>query len=62
MSTNEVVIASAVRTAVGTFLGQLTDISPVKLGSTVVVEALRRAGIKPEEVDELFFGNVLSAK
>jgi acetyl-CoA C-acetyltransferase len=61
MSTNEVVIASAVRTAVGTFLGQLTDISPVKLGSTVVAEALRRAGIKPEAVDEVIMGSILTA-
>jgi acetyl-CoA C-acetyltransferase len=61
MSTNEVVIASAVRTAVGTFLGQLADVSPVKLGSTVVAEGLNRAGIKPEAVDEVIMGSVLTS-
>ena len=61
MMKNEVVIASACRTAVGTFLGQLTDISPVQLGSTVVVEALRRAGVQPNQVDDLIMGSVLTS-
>ncbi len=61
MSTNEVIIASACRTAVGTFLGQLTDISPVQLGSTVVAEALRRAGVQADQVDELIMGSVLTS-
>ena len=58
---NEVVIASACRTAVGTFLGTLGDIPCTKLGSTVVVEALRRAGIQPNQVDDLIMGGVLTA-
>lgn len=61
MSTNEVVIASAVRTAVGTFLGTLADIPSAKLGSTVVVEALRRAGVQVDQVDELILGSVLTS-
>ena len=61
MSTNEVVIASACRTAVGTFLGQLTDISLAQLGSPVVTEALRRAGVQPNQVDELIMGGVLTS-
>ncbi len=61
MSTNEVVIASSCRTAVGTFLGQLTDISPVRLGSTVVAEVLRRAGVQADQVDELIMGSVLTS-
>jgi acetyl-CoA C-acetyltransferase len=61
MSTNEIVIASAVRTAVGTFLGTLADIPSAKLGSTVVVEALRRAGVQAGQVDELIMGSILTA-
>jgi acetyl-CoA C-acetyltransferase len=61
MSTNEVVIASAVRTAVGTFLGGLADVPSTKLGSTVVVEALRRAGVEAGQVDELILGSVLTS-
>ena len=61
MSTNEVVIASAVRTAVGTFLGGLADVPSAKLGSTVVVEALRRAGVEASQVDELILGSVLTS-
>jgi acetyl-CoA C-acetyltransferase len=58
---NEVVIASACRTAVGTFLGTLADIPSTKLGSTVVVEALRRAGVQPNQVDDLIMGSVLTS-
>ena len=58
---SEVVIVSACRTAVGAFLGTLGDVSSVKLGSTVVVEALRRAGIPATAVDEVIMGSVLTA-
>ncbi|WP_411682668.1 acetyl-CoA C-acetyltransferase [Clostridium thailandense] len=57
----EVVIASAVRTAVGSFGGSLKDISAVDLGALVIKEALNRSGIKPELVDEVIMGNVLQA-
>ncbi|AKN29572.1 acetyl-CoA acetyltransferase [Clostridium carboxidivorans P7] len=57
----EVVIASAVRTAIGSFGGSLKDISAVDLGAIVIKEAINRAGIKPEMVDEVVMGNVLQA-
>ena len=54
------VIVSAVRTAVGKFGGSLKDTSAMKLGSTAIKEAVKRSGIKPELVDEVIFGNVLT--
>ena len=57
----KVVIASAVRTAIGSFGGSLKDISAVKLGETAAAEALSRAGISPESIDETIIGNVLGA-
>lgn len=57
----EVVIASAVRTALGSFGGSLKNVTAVELGSTVIKEALNRAGVKPELVDEVIMGNVLQA-
>lgn len=59
--TTEVVIVSAVRTAIGAFLGSLKDISATDLGATVIREALQRAGVQPEQVDEVIMGNVLQA-
>jgi len=57
----EVVIASAVRTAVGSFGGSLKDIAPADLGAIVVKAALERAGVKPADVDEVVLGCVLQA-
>lgn len=57
----EVVIASAVRTAVGTYGGSFKNVSAVDLGVVAVKEAIKRAGIKEDQVDELIFGNVLQA-
>ena len=57
---NDVVIASAARTPVGTFGGSFTDVPATKLGSIAIAEALRRAGVKPEEVDEVIMGLVIS--
>ena len=57
----EVVIVSAVRTAVGSFGGSLKDVPAVDLGAAVIKEAVKRAGIKPELVEEVVFGNVLQA-
>jgi acetyl-CoA C-acetyltransferase len=55
----EVVIVSAVRTAVGNFQGALRDLSATELGALVISEAIKRAGVKKEEVDEVIMGNVL---
>lgn len=54
------VIVSAVRTAVGKFGGTLKDVSAITLGSAAIKEAVNRAGIKPEQVDEVIYGNVLT--
>lgn len=57
---NDVVIASAARTPVGTFGGSFADVPAPKLGAVAIAEALRRAGVKPEEVDEVIMGLVIS--
>ena len=57
----DVVIVSAVRTAIGSFGGTLKDVSAVDLGAIVIKEAVKRANIKPEQVDEVIFGNVIQA-
>ncbi|MGY4794621.1 acetyl-CoA C-acetyltransferase [Lysinibacillus fusiformis] len=59
--TNEVVIVSAVRTAIGSFQGTLKDVPATTLGSIVIKEALARAGVAGEHVDEVIMGNVLAA-
>ncbi|WP_342509641.1 acetyl-CoA C-acetyltransferase [Sporosarcina sp. FSL K6-2383] len=60
MST-EVVIVSAVRTAIGSFLGSLKDVAATDLGATAIQEALQRAGVASDSVDEVIMGNVLQA-
>ncbi len=57
----EIVIVSAVRTPIGSFGGALGQIPAVELGAIVIKEAMRRAGIAPEQVDEVIMGNVLQA-
>lgn len=57
----EVVIASAVRTPVGKFLGSFSNTSAVELGTIAVKEALKRANIKAEQVDETYFGCVIQS-
>jgi acetyl-CoA C-acetyltransferase len=57
----EIVIASAVRTAIGSFNGGLASLSAADQGAIVIKEALVRAGIKGDAVDEVIFGNVLQA-
>ncbi len=59
--TIEVVIVSACRTAIGSFNGKLQDVSTADLGATVMGEAVKRAGIKSEMLDEVVFGCVLQA-
>lgn len=58
---NEAVIISAARTPVGKFLGSLKGFSATDLGSIVVRESVKRAGIKPEDVDEVIMGCVIQA-
>jgi acetyl-CoA C-acetyltransferase len=55
------VIVSAVRTPIGRFQGTLSKIPATQLGSIVVAEAVKRAGLKPEQVDEVIMGNVVGA-
>jgi len=57
----EVVIVGAARTPVGSFLGALSGLSAPQLGAAAIREALRRAGVAPEDVDEVIMGNVLQA-
>ncbi len=61
MSGSEVVIASAARTAVGSFNGAFGNIPAHDLGTTVIKEILDRAKTAPEEVDEVILGQVLTA-
>ena len=55
------VIVSGVRTPIGKFGGGLKDVSAVELGSIVIREAIKRAGISPEDVDEVIMGQVVTA-
>ncbi|MDR0267282.1 acetyl-CoA C-acetyltransferase [Paenibacillus sp.] len=57
----EVVIASAVRTPIGSFMGGLSEVPAAELGARVIAEALVRAGIRPEDAQEVIMGNVLQA-
>jgi acetyl-CoA C-acetyltransferase len=57
----EVVIVGAVRTPIGSFGGSLSKLSAVDLGVVAAKEAIKRAGIKPEDIDEVLIGNILSA-
>ncbi|HEY0728793.1 MAG TPA: acetyl-CoA C-acetyltransferase [Pyrinomonadaceae bacterium] len=58
---NEAVIISAARTPVGKFLGALKGFTAPQLGAIVVREAVKRAGVKPEDVDEVIMGCVIQA-
>jgi acetyl-CoA C-acetyltransferase len=58
---NEAVIISAARTPVGKFLGSLKGFTAPELGAIAVRESVKRAGIKPEEVDEVIMGCVIQA-
>ncbi len=58
---DDVVIISGCRTAVGKFQGALTDLSAPQLGAIVVREAVKRAGLNPDQIDECIMGNVLPA-
>ncbi|RYZ98638.1 MAG: acetyl-CoA C-acyltransferase, partial [Sphingobacteriaceae bacterium] len=58
---NEVVIVAATRTPIGSFGGSLSSFSATQLGAIVIKSAIEQAGLKPEQVQEVFMGNVLSA-
>src|ERR1700735_1625826 len=58
---DDVVIISGCRTAVGKFQGSLSDLSASQLGAVVVREAVKRAGLNSDQVDEGIVGNVLPA-
>ncbi|ULT57513.1 acetyl-CoA C-acetyltransferase [Neobacillus drentensis] len=57
----EVMIVSAVRTAIGSFMGTLSNTPATELGAIVIKEAVNRAGISGDQVDEVIMGNVLQA-
>ncbi len=57
----DVYVVSSCRTAVGTFGGSLRDVSAADMGAAVIAEALKRGNVKGEWLDEVMFGNVLSA-
>lgn len=61
MSEHQAVIVGAVRTPTGKFLGSLANFSAPELGAFAIKEAVRRAGIDPETIDEVIMGNVVSA-
>ncbi len=61
MNKKEVYIVSAVRTAIGSFMGSLSSVPATKLGSIAIKEAVSRAKIKPEDIDEVYMGTVLPA-
>ena len=56
-----VYLAAAARTPIGAFLGSLSEVGAAQLGSAAVSAALSRAGLSPAQVDEVIFGNVISA-
>ena len=61
LSKTEAVIVAAVRTAIGSFNGSLKNISAPDLGAAVIKDALKQAGVQPDQVDEIIMGNVLQA-
>ena len=60
--TREVVLVSAVRTAIGTYGGSLKDIPPTDLAATVVRESLARASVDGSDVGHVVFGHVLNTE
>ena len=57
----KVVIASACRTAIGSMGGQLSTVPAAEMGAVVIKEALKRAGVAPEQVDHVYMGCVIQA-
>jgi len=61
MKNKEVFIVSAGRTPIGSFLGSLSSLSATRLGALVIQNVLKRGKLEPNQVDEVYMGNVLSA-
>lgn len=61
MAKKKVVLAGACRTAIGTMGGALSTVPAADLGKIVIEEALKRAGVKPEQIDEVYMGCVIQA-
>jgi len=61
MSDNDIVITSAVRTAVGSFGGSLSSLTAAQLGAHVIKKSIENSEIKPEDVDMVYMGQVLTA-
>jgi acetyl-CoA C-acetyltransferase len=61
MNPTDVVILSGCRTAIGTFGGAFKDVSAIELGTTAVREAVRRSGVRPDQIDDVLFGCILQA-
>ncbi|MEM6262835.1 MAG: acetyl-CoA C-acyltransferase [Bacteroidota bacterium] len=57
----EVFIVSAIRTPIGSFGGMFSGLTAPQLGATAIQHALERAGVQPDQVEEVFYGNVVSA-
>jgi len=58
---NELVIVAATRTPIGSFGGSLSGFSATQLGSVVIKSAIEKSGLKPEQIQEIYMGNVMSA-
>ncbi|WP_276932911.1 acetyl-CoA C-acetyltransferase [Dubosiella newyorkensis] len=58
---NKAYIVAAKRSAIGTFLGSLTNVPAAELGATVLKAAIQEAGIEPKDINEVIIGNVISA-
>ncbi len=61
MADHDPVLVSAVRTPIGRFLGALSPLTAPQLGAIAIEEAIRRAGIPVDQIDEVIMGNVVSA-
>lgn len=61
MQTKDIFLAGAVRTAIGGFCGAFTNVPAVKLGAETVKGSLERSGVKPDQVEQVIFGNVIAA-
>jgi acetyl-CoA C-acetyltransferase len=57
----EILLAGPARTPVGAFFGAFSDVPAVRLGSLAIQGSLERARVRPDQVDEIYFGNVISA-
>ena len=58
---NKAYIVAAKRSAIGTFLGSLTNVPAAELGATVLKAAIAEAGIEPKDINEVIIGNVIGA-